>query len=75
MNHTARFTHSKYIKISLFTSLLIDLNHNLNRNINYVYAAKDLPGRTVKLIIINLIYKPILVYIYISNKSSILYNL
>ena len=28
--------YSKYIKISLFALLLIDLNYNSNRNLNYV---------------------------------------
>ena len=40
VNYKARFTFSKYIKISLLILLLIDLDHNLNRDINCVCAAK-----------------------------------
>ena len=36
VNYKARFTYFKYIKISLFTLLLIDLNYNSNRIINYI---------------------------------------
>ena len=61
MNYKTRFTYSKYIKISLFASLLIDLDHNLNRNINCVCAIKGLLDRIVTLIIMNLIHRPILV--------------
>ena len=61
VNNKARFIYFKYIKISLFALLLIDLNYNLNRNINCVYAIKGLLDRIVKLIIMNLIYRPILI--------------
>ena len=50
MDYKARFIFSKYIKISLFALLLVDLNYNLNRNINYVYAIKGLLDRIVRLI-------------------------
>ena len=50
LNHKARFTFCKYIKISLLILLLIDLNYNLYRGINYVYAVKSLLDRIVRLI-------------------------
>ena len=36
VNYRARYAFSKYVKISLITLLLIDLNHNSNRSINYI---------------------------------------